>query len=680
MKRFAAVAVLLSLAFACAAGAQSRAGKSRYAALLDNPTTRLKLMSLAAMEFAGHVNSQAIANLATHKEALVRVRCAEVLGRVGDRSAVPLLAKLAADPDLRVAETAIYSLGLVHDTAAVAPLRKALGSTSEELQARAIEALGKTGKKEAAPVIAPFLRHFKAELRAQAALALAFAGDSASASECDAIIQDDDQRVAACAAYAMGRLGYKAGIGRIVPLLASPDAEARLRAAEALGRLKASSAVSAIAPLTQDADRWVAIKAAEALQRIASAAGDDALAAMLASEDVYLRTLGLNGLAVVGEKKHLEAIAPLLDDPSAMVRRAALGAVARAAGDDARQYLLAAVEKRTPHEAMTALELLGTIGDKRDLPLLCAKLGDRELLVAEGAAGGLGNWKDPGDLRKPLGDGGASKNATPIDALLAATRGDDWVIASIAIESLGKAGAVDRIPDLAAIYDAKDSRIDGDRRLAVIQAIDANADRLGGEKASGRGVDALLAKAAADPDARVAAAARDAATKLKITIAAAPSEPADRGAYPWGGPAFPLGQKTIVVSTPRGEIEILLYGDDAPNAVSSIIHLARTGFYNGQTFHRIVPAFVIQGGCPRGDGWGDAGYYLRNERNLYHYRRGTVGLADSGLDTAGSQFFIMHTEHPHLDGRYTIVGRVTRGMNVVDRIEEGDTFTVKVVE
>jgi peptidyl-prolyl cis-trans isomerase B (cyclophilin B) len=150
--------------------------------------------------------------------------------------------------------------------------------------------------------------------------------------------------------------------------------------------------------------------------------------------------------------------------------------------------------------------------------------------------------------------------------------------------------------------------------------------------------------------------------------------------YPWGAPALPLGEKKIIVSTSRGDIEIRLFGDDAPNAVESILHLAEKGFYNGLTFHRIVPGFVIQGGCPRGDGWGDGGYLLRNETTMYRYERGTVGMADSGKDTAGSQFFITHTPQPHLNGRYTIVGKVTRGMEVVDAIEEGDAFTVAIIE
>ena len=152
------------------------------------------------------------------------------------------------------------------------------------------------------------------------------------------------------------------------------------------------------------------------------------------------------------------------------------------------------------------------------------------------------------------------------------------------------------------------------------------------------------------------------------------------GEPPWGEPSLPLGERKIVLRTNRGDIEILLYGDDAPNIVHSVLSLAESGFYDGLTFHRVVPGFVIQGGCPRGDGWGDAGYFLRSQFNMHRYERGMVGMAHAGKDTPGSQFFITQTSQPHLDGRYTIIGKVTMGMEVVDLIEVGDTFSIVVLE
>ncbi len=658
------------------------AAKSRYDTILKSPAGRDKLAALAKMEEAGKIDPAALEPLIADREPLIRARCAEVLGRIGDPSGVAYLASLMSDANDAVVTTAVYSLGLVGGAASLEPLKRALGEGSPAVKPYALEALGRTALKAAAPIIDPWLRNFKSSIRAQAALALAFTGDSAAASELDAIVQDPDPRVDACAAYAMGRLGYREGIERLAAFLAHGDAEVRFRAVEALGRLKADDAVLLIAPLTKDPNRWVAVKAAEAIGRIGSKKGAPALVELLASKDEYLKTLAVNGLAVVGDKRQFEPIKPLLGDPSAMVRRAALGAAATTGGDDARTYLLAAFEHGTSPEKSTALELLGKLGSSEDLLLLVKTLdtaGDH--LVREGAAAGLGNWPKAGELQEPCGyQDTTGRKLTPVEALFEAANGGDWVVASIAIESLGKVGPVEIVPDLIHVYDAHTSYNDGDRKLAVVEAIGSNVKKIDAEHAQEFALGGFFARAAAEADLRVAHAAAGAAAKFGIKLEAAPSGTWKRGTYPWGEPALPLGERKILITTARGDIEILLYGDEAPNAVKSILTLAGKGFFDGFNFHRVVPGFVIQGGCPRGDGWGDAGYLLRNEVNMHRYERGTVGMADSGKDTAGSQFFITHTAQPHLNGRYVIIGKVTRGMNVVDLIEEGDVFSVKVVE
>jgi cyclophilin family peptidyl-prolyl cis-trans isomerase/HEAT repeat protein len=656
--------------------------KSRYESLLKAPTGRAKLASLAKMEDTGAIDAAVLKPLIADREPLIRVRCAEVLGRIGDSSGVPFLVALTADKDPRVVESAVYSLGLVGDTLVLAPLGKCLAEKPAPIKERALEALGKTGVHAASRLIAPYLRNFSGTIRAQAALALAFSGDSSSAGELEASIHDPDPHVAACAIYAMGRLGYRAGAEGIADFLVHENPEVRLRSAEALGRLKAGDAASAIAPLTKDADRMVAIKAAEALSRIASRKGTSSLVALLASNDDYLKTVALGGLAAIGDRGTFEAVTPLLNNPSPMVRRAALGAAAATGADAARGFLLEALKKRTAHEKMTALELLGGMGNPADLGLLVGTLGaDNDPLLREGAAAGLGNWKDPEELGRPFdAPTGAASGRTPIEALIEAADGKDWVVASIAAESLGKVGPVEIIPQLLRIYAGHGTRLDGDRKLAIVEAIAAKAPDLKPEDVERFELAAFFARACAEADPRIATASERAAARLGMKLVAAPHGRWDRGRYPWGDPSLPLGTRRIRIDTARGAIEVVLFGDDAPNFVQSIIHLAANGFYNGLTFHRVVPGFVIQGGCPRSDGWGDAGYYVRSEINLYRYGRGTFGIADSGTDTGGSQFFITHTPQPHLNGRYTIVGRVASGMNVVDTIEEGDPFTVTVIK
>jgi len=134
-----------------------------------------------------------------------------------------------------------------------------------------------------------------------------------------------------------------------------------------------------------------------------------------------------------------------------------------------------------------------------------------------------------------------------------------------------------------------------------------------------------------------------------------------------------IGKKvTATVVTSKGAFTIEFLPDDAPLTVDNFIQLARKGFFNGQKIPRVVPNFVIQAGDPRGDTNGGPGYQIRCEINQVLYERGAVGMALSGKDTGGSQWFVTHSPQPHLDGGYTVFGRVIRGMDVVDNIARGD--------
>ena len=131
----------------------------------------------------------------------------------------------------------------------------------------------------------------------------------------------------------------------------------------------------------------------------------------------------------------------------------------------------------------------------------------------------------------------------------------------------------------------------------------------------------------------------------------------------------------IVIDTNVGEIKAELYPDVAPVTVKNFIDLIKKGFYNGLTFHRVIEGFMIQGGCPRGNGTGGPGYCIKGEfrangvKNDLKHERGVLSMARAmDPDSAGSQFFIMHETSPHLDGQYAAFGKVTDGMDVVDRI------------
>jgi cyclophilin family peptidyl-prolyl cis-trans isomerase/HEAT repeat protein len=135
-----------------------------------------------------------------------------------------------------------------------------------------------------------------------------------------------------------------------------------------------------------------------------------------------------------------------------------------------------------------------------------------------------------------------------------------------------------------------------------------------------------------------------------------------------------------IIHTSRGDMTLLLFPDEAPLTVYNFIKLARARYFDGLTFHRVVPNFVVQGGDPRGDGWGGPGYTIRCEYNPLTYGRGTVGMALAGKDTGGSQFFITHSPQPRLNGRYTIFAQLVEGGEVLDRLTEGDTMKVEIVD
>ena len=131
--------------------------------------------------------------------------------------------------------------------------------------------------------------------------------------------------------------------------------------------------------------------------------------------------------------------------------------------------------------------------------------------------------------------------------------------------------------------------------------------------------------------------------------------------------------KKATMKTEKGDICIEFFDEDAPNTVKNFENLIQDGFYDGLNFHRVIPNFVIQGGCPNGTGTGGPGYHIPCEINTQKHLAGSLSMAHAGKDTGGSQFFICHSPQSHLDGVHTVFGK-TSDMDVVNSIEPGDTI------
>jgi cyclophilin family peptidyl-prolyl cis-trans isomerase len=236
------------------------------------------------------------------------------------------------------------------------------------------------------------------------------------------------------------------------------------------------------------------------------------------------------------------------------------------------------------------------------------------------------------------------------------------VLAAAAASSAAKLGDKTQIPQIRQLAQKALTMVDIaptiSEALATLDAKDAIGD-----------LEAWLKS----PNATIRQSAAEALTKLKGTPVTA-----DRVEKQMDGSRVQLAPQNakLTVTTEKGEFEISLYTDDAPLTSANLFALARKGFFRSLTFHRVVPDFVAQGGDPRGDGNGGPGYTIRCEVNHKPYARGVVGMALSGKDTGGSQFFVTAAPQPHLDGRYTAFGEVTKGQEVVDALLEGD----KIVE
>jgi len=250
-------------------------------------------------------------------------------------------------------------------------------------------------------------------------------------------------------------------------------------------------------------------------------------------------------------------------------------------------------------------------------------------------------------------------------------------VRSVAADILARHPDIDDVDALVVAYRRADGDPFNDPRLSAISALGAIAasSSTGRLRVATKFVsvvprpdDYLVRRLAADtlPDARDAWG-----SATPIATGRTPADYRDV-ARRWLAPALVGTNPHVFLETDRGTLDIELLPSEAPMTVAAFLALVERRFFDGTRWHRVVPNFVVQDGDPRGDGWGGPGFVLRDEINPVRYETGTVGIALSGPDTGGSQYFITHSAQPHLDGTYTIFGRVIGGSGILDGIGQGD--------
>jgi cyclophilin family peptidyl-prolyl cis-trans isomerase len=645
--------------------AQPLHGASRYQSLLATSAGRDSLLRLALWEDGRVTGDGRLFVYLKSDNPLIRLRAVEVIGRIQDSQDAHYVIPLLNDPDPRVVREAVFALGQLGSVEAVPALVELNKKSTPEMQPLIAEALGKIGGEEAVTELTEMLHAFRGSVRGGAALALAKAADPAAVNALLVSIHDGDTKVSWRAIYALEKADSKRVRESIAPFLESDDPMVRAYAARTLGKQNANSAVKALSETVSDPDLRVTINSINALASILENRNDKKAVQHLGvtiekSPSHHAKKAAVIAVGEIGHKDGKDYLAQSILDTHPAIRAESYRSMAKVLKKNSLVFVNTGLNDSDPMVRAAAVEAIGLAGEDKRVPdLTLVAQEDQNPQMRAAAVRGLSNYKSD----------------EVIAVLVSKFSDEDWVVATESVTSLGKIGDKEAIPPLIERFSMRNDRVDRDVRLEIMKVL---------TEMEAKEARQIAFAALEDGDPRLRRAAAHYLDKLKIEK---PEIKGDRYFYERDFDpsrkvelSLPVGTRRAIIRTDHGDIEIELFGDDATQTVANFIRLAQSGFYEGLTFHRVVPNFVIQGGCPRGDGWGDAGYNIRSEFNQYRYERGMVGIAHAGKDTGGSQFFITHSPQPHLNGRYTIFGRVISGMEVVDQISQGDRFGVVIVE
>lgn len=608
----------------------------------------------------------------------VRRRAALAAGRIGDASSVPALVDLMNDGEAEIRHMAAFALGLVGDKLAVERLLASLKDNDATVRARSAEALGRIGDPRAAADVAQMVL---GAIPKNAPLVTVRGDDPGNPADpwlelrlgLFALARLKDVKVAESVLMVSGKPHFdwwaatwtamRLEAPTLKPVLvaaaSSTDPLSRAYAARGLGALKDPADIPLLSALSKDPEEIVAVNSLRALATIGDPKGVPAAAAALAANSPTLQWEALQALAALPPDRGLRSrVVPFVGDAKPWMRAAALRALARIDRD----------------EFALVLSSLDPDPEPSVREALAAALGDAGGEVAVGILFSMLKEDDPRVVPAVLTALRKSRGPDSVETLKRYLDHPDFAVRATAAEELTELKTGGLTSSLVASYQRGLGDREIDARVAIVVALSRQKDDAARA--------ALRTAAQSDPSRVVRQRAAKALADLGETPPPPGPERVDRPPLDYRDAMAPYDPiPGVALYTPRafiytslGRIEIHLDVVDTPLTTRNFIELARRGFFDGLTFHRVVPGFVVQGGDPRGDGNGGPGYTLRCELTEGPFGRGAVGMALSGRDTGGSQFFITVAPTPHLDGEYTLFGRVASGMDVVDRLRPGDVI------
>jgi cyclophilin family peptidyl-prolyl cis-trans isomerase len=533
-------------------------------------------------------------------------------------SVIERLIVLLDDPATTVQQRAVIALGFFGQPSALTPLAARLdAATAPTLRWRLIYAIGRIGGEGAVDLLAreAYSRERQRYCHEFAALYLSRSRSAAASAPLRHLLSDERPHVAAVAARGLARhASQESEVALLHALELHPAWQVRAEAADALGTLRAARATSALERAAQhDVSRSVRAAATGALVALEP----QRLVALLADPavdpyilDAACSALGARLAAEDTTPEQIELAAKVATSGVARNHAAMVAALDPASVNASAQQLVRALARDDVAVRGNAVGKLHALLNRLQTRAADNALSTEERSSAERQLTALRDT-----LPLVLGEA------------LRQSQGNEYTAVRVATVEL----------------------------LAATQSPD---------------VIAALRSAQEDPQRAVQLAAVRALVELGQNHTALPAPTAQP--FAWDTPL--VRHPEVVLETSKGSIRLLLLPEAAPMHVRALLSLIERGYYDGKTFHRIVNAFVVQGGASRVDGWGEVGFQLPDEISDHPFHEGTLGMAKAGKDTGSSQIFITQLPTPHLDGRYTVLGRVSEGLTVVDRLERGDTI------
>lgn len=630
-----------------------------------------------------------------------RERAATALGRLPyperKSEVTRVLVRALGDSVARVRAAAAFAVGERGDPAAIDGVRGRLGVEKDELvKARLVEAASRLLAVEDDPelrwLVLAALTSPSEAVRVEAAVAPSrWKSDAKDAAQVDdaliaavkrgllvataANLADPplDAEPAWRALFSLAR--RKCVIARpvFVTAIDAADVRSRIFGAMGLGAIAHDGASqAALYRALDDDDERVVVEALRAIGAHPDAETPARLEAALKHRSPHVQRVAFEawGNLPKGQRGERSLTSRALLFESVDVRNAAFVAAAKLEGDDASASIELRAGDKEPLARMSAAEAAQHLSPARGTPILIRLAADDDVRVVEAACEGLGKLDDDGVHPKLV-------------ELLAS--GDNGVRLA-AIEALKEHPRPSDVASLARCFASSQGEIADEiafNALAVVAKIAAGAkgedtiDRTTRDAAT-----ELFERALAHPNPYVRRRARELFAETwpdRRVPSVAPPRPERAAFVPLPGIDYALGVRPRVrVETSRGAMTFELFQDETPVHVWSFLELAKRAFYDGTTFHRVVPDFVVQGGDRRADGNGGSswrGDSLRAEFTPRKFVRGSLGMPrNDDVESGGSQIFVCHRETPHLDGRYTLFGQLVDGFDVLDRLEVGDAI------